>query len=150
MGQPVVHWELWSKDPQKVSEFYTKAFGWSVKHLPEMNYWLADTGGQGGINGGFMTPKEGPWPGNICLYIDVSSLGPAVEQVKRAGGKIVVEQMEVPGVGRFALFEDPDARVMGIWEQQRQTPAPSRRGRARTRGGSGRPRRPKGRRPRRR
>ena len=33
--------------------------------------------------------------------------------------------MEVPGVGRFALFEDPDGRVMGIWEQQRK-PSPSR------------------------
>lgn len=40
MGQPVVHWELWSKDPQKVADFYAQAFDWSVNHLEEMEYWL--------------------------------------------------------------------------------------------------------------
>src|SRR5206468_786427 len=50
MGQPVVHWELWSQDPQKVSDFYAGIFGWSIRHLPEMNYRLVETGGQGGIN----------------------------------------------------------------------------------------------------
>ena len=27
MGRPVVHWELMSKDPAKVSAFYEKIFG---------------------------------------------------------------------------------------------------------------------------
>ena len=121
MGQPVVHWELWSKQPQQLGDFYEKAFGWTVKPMPAMPYRLVETGGQGGINGGIMTPKEGPWPGNMCLYIDVPSLGPALEMVKQAGGKAVVERVEVPGMGAFALFEDPDGRVMGIWELQRKS-----------------------------
>ena len=64
MGQPVVHWELWSKDPQKVADFYAKAFDWNISHLAEMKYWLVDTGGEGGINGGIFKPQEGKWPGN--------------------------------------------------------------------------------------
>jgi predicted enzyme related to lactoylglutathione lyase len=28
MGNPVVHWELMSKDPPKVADFYAKIFGW--------------------------------------------------------------------------------------------------------------------------
>jgi hypothetical protein len=31
MGNPVVHWELMSKDPAKVSDFYAKIFGWKVR-----------------------------------------------------------------------------------------------------------------------
>ncbi len=34
-----------------------------------------------------------------------------------AAGKIVVEEVDVPGVGYFTLFEDPDGRVLGIWKQ---------------------------------
>jgi predicted enzyme related to lactoylglutathione lyase len=30
MGKPVVHWELWSKDPEKISSFYAKLFGWKM------------------------------------------------------------------------------------------------------------------------
>ncbi len=117
MGQPVVHWELWSKDPQKVSDFYAKTFGWQIRHMPEMNYHLVETGGQGGINGGIMKPKDGPWPGNMAFYIDVDDLATYCKRITESGGKIIVERMEVPGVGAFALFEDPDGRVLGIWQQ---------------------------------
>jgi predicted enzyme related to lactoylglutathione lyase len=62
-GNPVVHFELWSPDPDRVGGFYERAFGWKVNFHEGMGSWLVDTGGEGGINGGIMTPKEGPWPG---------------------------------------------------------------------------------------
>ncbi len=119
MGQPVVHWEFWSEDPEAVSDFYEKVFDWKIRHMPEMNYRLVETGGEGGINGGIMTPQKGPWPGNLALYIDVDNLDAYAEKIRAAGGKIVVEKMDVPGVGQLSLFEDPDGRVLGLWKQQR-------------------------------
>ena len=119
MGKPVVHWELWSKDPQKVSDFYTKVFDWDIQHIPEMNYHLVMTGGQGGINGGIMKPQEGHWPGNMAFYIDVEDLETYERKIKDAGGRVIVSKMEIPGVGAFSLFEDPDGRVLGIWLQKR-------------------------------
>jgi predicted enzyme related to lactoylglutathione lyase len=117
MGRPVVHWELWSKDPQKVSDFYSTVFGWKINHIPEMNYRTVETGSEGGINGGIMTPQEGPWPGNMSFYIDVDDLEAYNAKIIAAGGKVIVERMEIPGVGAFALFEDPDGRVLGTWLQ---------------------------------
>jgi predicted enzyme related to lactoylglutathione lyase len=124
MGSPVVHWELWSKDPVKVSAFYEKAFGWKIQHIPEMNYRLVETGGSGGINGGIMTPQEGPWPGNMAFYIDVDDLAAYRKKIVAAGGKVIVEEMQVPGIGAFALFSDPDGRVMGLWKQIKQDVTP--------------------------
>lgn len=117
MGQPVVHFELWSKNPAKIGEFYSKVFGWSVNHMPEMNYRFVDTGGEGGINGGIMQPQEGPWPGNMALYMNVDELATFRRKIVEAGGKIVVEQMDIPGVGSLCLFEDTDGRVMGMWQK---------------------------------
>ena len=75
MGKPVVFWELLSKEPEKVSAFYEKIFGWKVQHVPELNYRLVETGGQGGINGGILKPERTePWPGNMTVYIDVDDL----------------------------------------------------------------------------
>jgi hypothetical protein len=82
-----------------------------------MNYRLVETGGQGGINGGIMTPQEGPWPGNMAFYIDVDDLGAYAAKITASGGKILVDKMDVPGVGSFSLFEDPDGRVLGMWKQ---------------------------------
>jgi predicted enzyme related to lactoylglutathione lyase len=117
MGRPVVHWEFWSDDPQKVSEFYEKVFDWGIRHIPEMDYRMVETGGEGGINGGIMKPKAGPLPANLAFYIDVDDLDAYGAKVTEAGGKLVVEKMDIPGVGQLSLFEDPDGRVIGMWKQ---------------------------------
>ena len=117
MGQPVVHWEFWSEAPARVAQFYEKVFDWKPREIPGMDYTLVETGGEGGINGGIMTPKEGPWPGNMSLYIDVDDLDAYATKVKQAGGKMLVEKMDVAGAGMFSLFEDPDGRCMGLWKQ---------------------------------
>ena len=119
MGRPVVHWELMSKDPAKVSAFYEKIFGWKITPMPEMNYRLVETGGQGGINGGIFRPEhEGPWPGNMTLYIDVDDLAAYRRKIVAEGGKIHIEEQEVPGMGAFSLFTDPEGRMMGLWRSK--------------------------------
>jgi predicted enzyme related to lactoylglutathione lyase len=118
MGAPVVHWELWTKNPEKTADFYRKVFDWNIKNMPEMKYHLVETGGKGGINGGIFTPEQsGPWPGNMSFYIDVPDLDAYGKKITAAGGTLIVEKQEVPGMGTFSLFSDPDGRVMGIWKQ---------------------------------
>ena len=51
MGKAVVHWELLSQDPAKLSDFYQRAFDWKIQYIAELDYRLVETGGQGGING---------------------------------------------------------------------------------------------------
>jgi uncharacterized protein len=123
MGRPVVHWELMSKDPEKVATFYEKIFDWNIKNIPEMNYRLVETGsgsnGSSGINGGiFKPPHPEPWPGNMTLYIDVDDLAAYRKRVVQAGGTIQVEEQEVPGMGSFCLFTDPEGRMMGLWKNK--------------------------------
>ena len=123
MGNPVVHWELWSKQPQKLGEFYARVFDWQVQEVPELQYHMVDTASDGkGIGGGIMQPQEGPWPGNMVLYVAVDDLVPALERVRAAGGKVVVERQEIPGMGALALFEDPDGRVLGLWQVSAAAP----------------------------
>jgi uncharacterized protein len=136
MGNPVVHWEFWSEDSPRVAEFYKKLFGWDVQYVPPIDYHVVNTGAGTGINGGIMTPqRSGPWPGKLTLYIDVPDLAAYVKRVKAAGGKIHVERQEVPGMGEFALFEDPDGRVLGLWKQTAPMQSPARE-KSRTRASS--------------
>ena len=119
MGNAVVHWELMSKDPAKISAFYEKVFAWKIQHVPEMDYRMVETGGEGGINGGILKPKhEGPWPGNMTFYINVDDLASYRERVVAAGGRILVEEQEVPGMGSFSLFADPEGRMIGLWKNR--------------------------------
>ncbi len=117
MGQPVVHWELMSPDPAKVASFYAAVFDWKVNHMPELNYRVVETGNENGINGGIVKPdRAGPWPGNTLFYIAVDNLAAFRRKIVAAGGAICVEEQEVPGMGSFSLFTDPEGRMMGLWK----------------------------------
>jgi len=117
MGRPVIHWELWTTAPDKLSDFYAKTFDWKVHPNKETKYNIVETGGKGGINGGIMTPqRKGPWPGNMSFYIEVNDLAEYSKRIVAAGGKIVSEEQQVPGMGSYVLFHDPEGRVMGLWK----------------------------------
>lgn len=119
MGKPVVHWEFWAQDPEKLGDFYSRVFDWKIQHDEKLDYRMVDTGGEGGIGGGIMKSQEGSMPGNMAFYIDVDDLPAYRDKIKEAGGKIIVEEMEVPGIGMFSLFADPEGRVLGIWKQNK-------------------------------
>jgi predicted enzyme related to lactoylglutathione lyase len=36
--------------------------------------------------------------------------------VVEGGGKILVEEQAVPGMGSLSLFADPEGRMMGLWK----------------------------------
>lgn len=120
MGNAVIHFELMSKEPEKVSAFYAKVFDWQVTHHPEINYRIVETGATEGINGGIVKPdREGPWPGKMLFYILVDDLAKYRKMIVAAGGKIHVEEQKVPRMGKFSLFTDPEGRMMGLWKAKR-------------------------------
>src|SRR4029453_6485051 len=117
MANPVVHFELMSKDPAKLSTFYEKTFGWKIQQRPELNYRIVETGRKDGINGGIVKPdRPEPWPGNMTMYILVDDLAAYRKKIVAAGGKIHVEEQAVPGMGTLSLFTDPEGRMMGLWK----------------------------------
>jgi predicted enzyme related to lactoylglutathione lyase len=51
--------------------------------------------------------------------VDVDDIDAYSKRIVDAGGRIVADKTDVPGVGQMALFEDPDGRVLGLWKQIR-------------------------------
>jgi predicted enzyme related to lactoylglutathione lyase len=50
------------------------------------------------------------------LYIDVEDLAVYRQRIVAAGGKILIEEQDVTGMGAFSLFTDPEGRMMGLWK----------------------------------
>jgi predicted enzyme related to lactoylglutathione lyase len=57
--------------------------------------------------------------GRLTLYIDVDDLAAYRKRIVAAGAQIKVEEQEVPGLGLFCLFTDPEGRMMGLWQAKR-------------------------------
>jgi predicted enzyme related to lactoylglutathione lyase len=115
----VVHFEIYTNDPNAVQPFYQDVFGWKFQKFEggPMQYWLITTGddAQPGINGGLARPREGQTPGTLNT-IGVSSIDESVRKIEQRGGKICVPKMAIPNVGWLAYAEDPAGNVFGIIE----------------------------------
>ncbi|HEY8834429.1 MAG TPA: VOC family protein [Chthoniobacterales bacterium] len=115
----VVHFEIYTDDPEAVQPFYGDVFGWKFKKFEggPIEYWLVTTGDDkdGGINGGFARPREGQSPGTLNT-IAVPSLDETTKKIEQRGGRICVPKMAIPKMGWLAYAEDPAGNVFGIME----------------------------------
>jgi hypothetical protein len=114
----VIHFEMYTDDPERVRKFYQEVFGWQFnKWTGPQEYWLVTTGGEGepGINGGMMRPRPGQNPGTINT-IGVPSLDQFIKKIEQQGGTICVPKMAIAGVGWLAYAQDPAGNVFGVLE----------------------------------
>jgi predicted enzyme related to lactoylglutathione lyase len=113
----VIHFEIPASDPEKLSDFYKKVFGWKFeKWGGPIEYWMVATGaeGQPGINGGFLR-KGGPVTGTTNT-IGVESVDDSIKSVEKAGGKVVMAKTAIPTIGYFAYLQDTEANIFGVMQ----------------------------------
>ena len=122
---PVVHFEMPAEDRRRVADFYTKVFGWQTQMLgPEMDdYVLASTTETdetgrpktpGAINGGFF-PKSDDRPAQYpSVVIAVDDIQAHMKKVEEAGGEVLGEPMEIPGVGQYVAFFDTEGNRVSM------------------------------------
>ena len=116
MANPIIHFEMASKDTKKVQEFYSKLFGWNINADNPMNYGLASTKeGELGIDGGFYQTADGNDRPGLRIYAQVADADACLKQVEQLGGKVLSPAVEVPGMGiKTAQFTDPEGNLFGV------------------------------------
>lgn len=113
-----VHWsELMTSDVDAAKAFYGQVCGWQFNEMqmPEGVYYIAMKG-NAPIAGMMETSTEyfeGQTPQWIT-YLAVDDVDAAVKHTADAGGHILQECMDVPGVGRIAMIKDPGGVVLGM------------------------------------
>jgi predicted enzyme related to lactoylglutathione lyase len=121
---PVVHFEMPYENRERIARFYQSVFGWQLQMLGEDmgNYVVATTaqsdakpGAPGGaINGGFY--KRNPeWPAQYpSIVIAVPDVKEAMKKISAAGGKVLGEPMDIPGVGQYVSFYDTEENRVSV------------------------------------
>jgi len=104
--------ELTTPDTAGALEFYTKLFGWKteVMKMPGMDYTVVKVG-ERGIGGVMKADKEG-CPVAWTSYVTVDDIDETAKLAESLGGKICVPPMDIPGVGRFGIFCDPQGAII--------------------------------------
>ena len=127
---PVVHFEMPAEDRKRMADFYTRVFGWKTQMLgSEMgDYVLAKTTESdetgrpkkpGVINGGFF-PKSNDKPAQYpSVVIAVEDIKEHMKNVEEAGGKVLGEPWNIPGVGLYVAFIDTEGNRVSMLQPLR-------------------------------
>lgn len=122
---PVCHFEFPCDDPARMTRFYETAFGWRTRQLgEEMGHYVLATSTEsdakgcpvspGTINGGFYLRQPGVPAAGPSVVIAVQEIGRAMKRVAEAGGRVHGAPMEIPGVGQYVRFADPEGNELSM------------------------------------
>ena len=127
----VVHFEMPYENADRTVKFYSSVFGWQAQKMDSTmgNYILVTTTESGpngrpkqpgAINGGFFA-KSTDKPAQIpSVVIAVDNIKEHVKTVAAAGGKVLGEPVEIPGVGWYVSFLDPEGNRVSLLQPNPQ------------------------------
>lgn len=109
--------ELLTTDVNGAKRFYSELLGWTFEgdNSHGAEYTLAKV--DGAIVAGVMEIPEqakarrSPGWGTYVTVDDVDALIPRVEA---AGGKVCLPPMDIPGLGRFMMIQDPQGALLSL------------------------------------
>ncbi len=107
MGAPVTHWQIVTKQPDKLVEFYTRLFGWTMNDKNPLRYRTMQTGAGRGIDGGIW-PAPAEANGFVQLHVEVDDVRARVELALGLGAKVVIPPQRLPAGDEMAVLHDPD------------------------------------------
>ncbi len=122
---PVVHFEIPAENRKRIADFYTNVFGWKTQMLgSEMgDYVLATTTESdergrpkkpGAINGGFFPKSDNKTAQYPSVVIYVEDIKEHMKKVEKAGGKVLGEPWDIPGVGLYVAFIDTEGNRVSM------------------------------------
>ncbi len=123
VAQPVVHFEIIGKNPDKLRDYFGELFGWQFDTSSPVSeavskptdYGFVDrittpdgTGIPGGIGGGAR------YLGRAMFYVGVPNVEAALAEAERLGGKRQMGPERAPTGLVVGHFTDPEGNLIGV------------------------------------
>ena len=123
MAQPVVHFEIIGKDPERLRQYFGALFGWVFDTPSPVAIEISEQGSYGfldlvnsadgaGIRGGI---GGGPgYASHSVLYIGVADVEAALQRAESLGGTRVMGPAISPSGLVVGHFRDPEGTLIGV------------------------------------
>ena len=117
-------YDLMTPDAAPAQKFYPAVTGWGTEEWDRAQYtmWTAAGVPFAGINP--ISPEQSAQgiPPHWLAYVTVDDVERASGKVTTLGGRVMHGPEEIPGVGRFAIIQDPQGAMLAIFKSE--TPSP--------------------------
>lgn len=112
-----VWYELTTPDVDAAIKFYPRFTNWGTQAF-DKNYTMFTTGGApiAGVFRQTAEMKSQGVPPNWMPYIEADNVDATAAKAKSLGATVVAGPDDIPGTGRFAVIQDPQGAVFGIYK----------------------------------
>ena len=118
MSNPVLRWQVITKDPERHSTFYRDVFGWEISADNPLQYRQASSGDERGIDGGFW-PAPGEAPCFIQFYIEVDDVEIYLKRSTEHGAVVVMGPQHLPEGEVMAILRDCEGLPFGVFSPRK-------------------------------
>jgi predicted enzyme related to lactoylglutathione lyase len=109
--------ELLTTDPAGATQFYTRVLGVSSEKMPgPVDYTILNVGETGASGVMQILPEMGPIPPNWRVFFMVDDVDATANKGRSTGGVVLMAPQDIPGIGRFAVIQDPQGAVFGLFK----------------------------------
>jgi predicted enzyme related to lactoylglutathione lyase len=106
--------ELSTREPETAGRFYSGLFGWGLKPSADLSYteFLLGTAAIGGMYA--LGPGAADVPPSWMAYFQTLDCDATAARAKSLMAEVLVEPRDIPGVGRFAVIQDPQGAALSV------------------------------------
>ncbi|HJU41918.1 MAG TPA: VOC family protein [Vicinamibacterales bacterium] len=119
--------ELMTTDMAAAGSFYSKIVGWKTTPFsPDGSYHTFNTK-SGPVAGMMVLPDEAKKmgaPPHWLMYVGTPNVDDTAQRVAQLRGRVLKQPADIPGVGRYAVVQDPYGTTFGLY--QPATPRPQK------------------------
>jgi predicted enzyme related to lactoylglutathione lyase len=111
--------ELATQDAEAARKFYSELLGWKLEasQAAGVNYTEIVVGDKH-VGGIYQFDKEceqqANAPSRWMSYVAVDDVDAAAKRTEELGGKVVMQPMDIPNVGRFCIISDPTGAAISL------------------------------------
>jgi len=115
-----VWYELMTTDPAAAQAFYTDVVGWGTAPFEgapiPYTMWMKGETPVGGMVEFPAESGEGSMPPHWMGHVGVPDVDATAARVKELGGRVLMGPEDVPNVGRYVVFADPQGAVIAAFK----------------------------------
>lgn len=113
MGRPVMQWQMVTRNPDRLADFYGQLFGWKITTNNALGCRMVDTGAERGIHGGIW-PAPPEANSFVQLFVEVDDMADHVRRATELGARVIVPPQALPDGGQLAILHDPEGVPFGV------------------------------------
>lgn len=110
----ITHIDIPVSDLARAQQFYSALFGWQIAEVPGFEgypMWQAPNQ----VSGGGLAPRSADFA-QPRSYVEVDSIDDTLAAVRDHGGRVLMERSPISETSWWAVLEDPDGNVVGLYE----------------------------------